>query len=188
MHIHRQRSAHGYVRLLVHHHGGEGHIGQDRVRRYAITGWAGERRWIKRVMPRVTAAEDLAVGHIWETKSRVSWRMHDQDATAVHIKQLGSRFWFAAGSCCLSFLVVVFFPRTQKVTRLLMRLEWSSRKNSSFHFQRSTYKLDLAPDPKTVVDLFFIPALSYIAARQTTPAPPTVIIHAQTILHTYGMR
>ena len=34
-----------------------------------------------------TAAEELAVGHVGEAKSGVSWRMHDQDAATVHIRK-----------------------------------------------------------------------------------------------------
>lgn len=86
LHIH-DGGAHRYVRLLVHHsHGGKRHVRQDRVGRYAITWRAGERRRIQRVMPRVATAKYLAVRHVRETKSRVRRGVHDQNATAVHIK------------------------------------------------------------------------------------------------------
>lgn len=82
--IHGHLGAHSDVRLLVHHrHGGEGHVVEDLIWN-AIPRRAGERGRVQGVPPRVSTADQLAVGHIRQAKSGVGLRMHDENTAPLH--------------------------------------------------------------------------------------------------------
>ena len=82
------RRAHGGDRglLVEHRHArGERHVVKDRIngRADAVARWAGERGRIDGVMPRVSS-QFPRVGHVGQAESRVSRRVHDQNAATLH--------------------------------------------------------------------------------------------------------